>query len=350
MKRFSCTAMMGLAFLVSGCLATTQAAEKISYVTAGGVYLENIKKAFLEPIGKKLDVEWTIETADNDTQVRVQARAGASTYDIVEFGASQCARGGKDGLYEKLDFSMIDVKDFAPGSYGDYYLGSTLFAIVVGWNKKLGDNAPSNWAEFWDVKKFPGTRSLRKTARYTLEAALMADGVEPSKLYPMDLDRAIASLRKIKPSIKAWWLSGAESQQLVKDGGIEMIGAFNARLELGRGRRRAHHLYVQSRYPRFRLLGDREGHQEEGPGHEDSGRVRQARIPGRDGSPLQLWGRQSEDTGDRQDHAGGRREASERPRASEKAGSDQCRLVGGEWRARDRAVRSIHERVIAESR
>ena len=232
MKRFSCTTMMGLAFLVSGCLATAQAAEKISYVTAGGVYLENIKKAFLDPIGKKLDVEWTIETADNDTQVRVQARAGASTYDIVEFGASQCSRGGKDGLYEKLDFSMIDVKDFAPGSYGDYYLGSTLFAIVVGWNKKLGDNAPSNWAEFWDVKKFPGTRSLRKTARYTLEAALMADGVEPSKLYPMDLDRAIASLRKIKPSIKAWWLSGAESQQLVKDGGIEMIGAFNARLDL----------------------------------------------------------------------------------------------------------------------
>src|SRR5215469_13742380 len=117
--------------------SSARAAEKISYVTAGGVYLDNIKKAFLEPVGKKLDIEWAIETADNDTQVRVQAKAGASTYDIVEFGASQCARGGKDGLYEKLDFSIIDVKDFAPGSYSDYYLGSTLFSIVIGYNKKL---------------------------------------------------------------------------------------------------------------------------------------------------------------------------------------------------------------------
>jgi putative spermidine/putrescine transport system substrate-binding protein len=211
--------------------SSARSAEKISYVTAGGVYLDNIKKAFLEPIGNKLDIEWTIETADNDTQVRIQARAGASTYDIVEFGASQCARGGKDGLYEKLDYSIIDVKDFAPGSYSAYYLGSTLFSVVIGYNKKLGVNAPSTWADFWNVQKYPGTRSLRKTARYMLEAAVMADGVEPARVYPLDIDRAIASLRKIKPHIKAWWLSGAESQQLVKDGGIEMIGAFNARLD-----------------------------------------------------------------------------------------------------------------------
>src|SRR6266403_141976 len=69
------------------------AAEKISYVTAGGVYLENIKKAFLEPIGKKLGVDWAIETSDEDTQVRIQVKSNNVTYDIVEFGAAQCARG-----------------------------------------------------------------------------------------------------------------------------------------------------------------------------------------------------------------------------------------------------------------
>ena len=257
------------ALAVAASALPVQAAERISYVTAGGVYLENIKKAFLEPVGKKLDVEWTIETADNDTQVRVQAKAGTSTYDIVEFGASQCARGGRDGLYEKLDYSIINVKDFAPGSYGDYYLGSTLFSIVIGYSKKFGNDGPTTWADFWNVQKYPGTRSLRKTARAMLEASLMADGVEPSKLYPLDIDRAIASLRKIKPHIKAWWLSGAESEQLVKDGGIEMIGAFNARLELGGLRRCASHLYLQSGDSRLRLLGHHQGQQEEGSRHED---------------------------------------------------------------------------------
>ena len=96
--------------------------------------------------------------------------------------------------------------------------------------KSIG-KPPQSWAEFWDVERFPGIRSLRKTAQGTLEAALMADGVEPGQLYPLDLDRAIRSLRRIKPHIKAWWGSGAESQQLMKDGGIQMIGACNARID-----------------------------------------------------------------------------------------------------------------------
>jgi putative spermidine/putrescine transport system substrate-binding protein len=211
-------------------MGSAVAAEKISYVTSGGVYLENIKKAFLEPIGKKLGVDWTIETSDNDTQVRVQVASGAVTYDIVEFGAAQCAQGAAQGLYEKLDFSVINNKDLSPGSFSDYYVGSTVFSIVMAWNKKVA-KPPQSWADFWDVAGHPGVRSLRKTARGMLEAALMADGVPPEKVYPIDIDRAIASLRKIKSNVKAWWLSGAESQQLVKDGGIEMIGAFNARMD-----------------------------------------------------------------------------------------------------------------------
>ena len=55
------------------------AAEKINYMTAGGVYLENIRKAYLEPVGKKLGVEWTVETSDEDTAVRMQVRSNAMT-------------------------------------------------------------------------------------------------------------------------------------------------------------------------------------------------------------------------------------------------------------------------------
>jgi putative spermidine/putrescine transport system substrate-binding protein len=222
-----------LAAAVSLTLTTSAfAAEKLSYVTSGGVYLENIKKAFLQPIGKKLDIDWTIETADNDTQVRVQVASNNVTYDIVEFGASQCALGASQGLYEKLDFSIINNKELAPGSFSDYYVGSTVFSIVLAWNSKtVGANPPQSWADFWNTEKFPGTRSLRKTARGMLEAALMADGVPPEKVYPIDMDRAFVSLRKIKSKIKAWWLSGAESQQFMKEGGIDMIAAFNARMD-----------------------------------------------------------------------------------------------------------------------
>lgn len=218
----------------TGCLLSAEATAQstINYVTAGGVYLENIKKAYLEPVGKKLNVRFNIETSDVDTPVRVQFRSGVVTFDLVEFGADQCARGAAEGMYEKLDFSVIDKTDLIPGSYSDYYVGSTIYAIVPAWNTtKFGANGPQSWADVWDVAKFPGSRSFTKHPRYTLEAALMADGVAPDKLYPMDLDRAFASLRKIKPHVKVWWESGAQSTQLMKDAVVDVSSMFNARAE-----------------------------------------------------------------------------------------------------------------------
>jgi len=48
------------------------------------------------------------------------------------------------------------------------------------------------------VKKFPGRRALRNHPFATLEAALMADGVAPDKLYPLNVDRALKKLDTIR--------------------------------------------------------------------------------------------------------------------------------------------------------
>jgi putative spermidine/putrescine transport system substrate-binding protein len=212
-------------------IAQAQAQESINYITAGGVYLENIQEAFLDPIGEKLNVTWNIETNDADTPVRIQVQSGAVTTNIVEFGAATCAQGAKEGFYERLDFSVIDNTDLAPGSFSDYYVGSTVYSIVIAWNPATVTQAPQSWADFWDVERFPGKRALRKDPRATLEAALLADGVAMEDLYPLDLDRAFAKLREIKPHITAWWSSGAESQQMLRDGGIDMMAMYNARVE-----------------------------------------------------------------------------------------------------------------------
>ena len=70
------------------------------------------------------------------------------------------------GALEKIDFNVVDVSDFLPNTYTDYCIGSDVFATVFAWNtEKYGEpgsaGAPSSWADFWDVKKFPGTRAIR---------------------------------------------------------------------------------------------------------------------------------------------------------------------------------------------
>jgi hypothetical protein len=74
-----------------------------------------------------------------------------------------------------------------------------------------------------------GTRSLYNSAPRTLMFALLADGVPADKVCPFDLDRAFKKLDQIKPHIKVWWTQGNQSQQLIRDGEIDIM-ALDVRL------------------------------------------------------------------------------------------------------------------------
>ena len=66
---------------------------------------------------------------------------------------------------------------------------------------------------------------------YDLEVALIADGVPMDKLYPLDVDRAFKKLEELKPHVLVWWSSGAQSAQVLKDGEVDMVGAWNGRIQ-----------------------------------------------------------------------------------------------------------------------
>ena len=42
------------------------------------------------------------------------------------------------------------------------------------------------------------------------------------KIFPLDLDRAFAKLDKIKPQVAVWWKTGAQSQQVMRQGDAVM--------------------------------------------------------------------------------------------------------------------------------
>ena len=122
-------------------------------------------------------------------------------------------------------------------------------SVLAYSQKKFPKDAPKSWADFWDVKKFPGRRALRNHPLATLEAALMADGVPPDKLYPLDVDRAFKKLEEIKPHITVWWTSGAQSAQLLNDGEVDMVMAWNGRVSARDQGRRQGRLHLQPGHP-----------------------------------------------------------------------------------------------------
>lgn len=213
-------------------------AQQLTVVSFGGSYQEGQSKALFQPAAKALGITVKEETYTSIADLRLKVKANAVTWDVVASGSGSAARAGAEGLLEELDYKTIDVSNFGPGLAQKYCVGGDVFSTVLAWNTKTyGDKGPQSWADFWDVRKFPGKRSYRKGVAGALEPALMADGVAPADVYkvlsaPGGIERAIAKIKQLKPHIAVWWSSGAQHAQLMKDGEVDMVTGWNGRFDV----------------------------------------------------------------------------------------------------------------------
>jgi putative spermidine/putrescine transport system substrate-binding protein len=102
----------------------------------------------------------------------------------------------------------------------DYWVARNTYATVLAYSTKaFPDRHPTTWAEFWDVKTFPGPRMLQDPSfgAVDLEQALLADGVPMDKLYPIDIDRAFRKFEEIRSYVVKWWDSGAVAAQMLAE-------------------------------------------------------------------------------------------------------------------------------------
>jgi len=222
---------LGAAAGLAACSAGPEEdANAVSFAGYGGNYQDNIVEALLQPAADKLGLTLSQDTHDALPAVRLQVQSGEPAWDIVQLGASECARGEREGLFEPLDYSQIDTDGIDPTAYSDTWIGSNYYSVVMAWRTDKYSNPPQDWSDFWNVQKFPGRRGLSILGNEMLEVALLADGVPKDKLYPLDVDRAIKSINAIKPHINVWWTSGAQSTQLIKDGEVDMIATYSSRV------------------------------------------------------------------------------------------------------------------------
>src|SRR5882757_1391953 len=228
-------ALPGICFAALATLSLpAHAADQITFVSQGGAYQKAQTIAILDPAASKLGITINQDSIpDAWPVIKSQVAGGKPTWDVVDVPTGYCLRGGEQGLVEKLDFAKLPNAAAMPEDYRNAYsVAYEFYSSVLAYSQKKypAEAAPNSWADFWDVTRFPGRRALRNHPIATLEAALMADGVAPDKLYPLDVDRAFRKLEEIKPNITVWWTSGAQSAQLLNDGEVDMVMAWNGRV------------------------------------------------------------------------------------------------------------------------
>lgn len=225
-----------LTALALGLFAAGQAmAADLTVISFGGANKAAQVKAFYEPWekagnGKIVAGEYNGEMA----KVKAMVDTKSVSWNLVEVESPELARGCDEACSKNSTQLFGSEADYVPGAIQPCGVGFFVWSTVMAYNADKLKTAPTSWADFWDTKQFPGKRGLRKGAKYTMEFALMADGVAPKDVYKVlatkeGQDRAFKKLDELKPSIQ-WWEAGAQPPQFLASGDVVMSSAYNGRI------------------------------------------------------------------------------------------------------------------------
>ncbi|QXH44892.1 ABC transporter substrate-binding protein [Pseudomonas xanthosomatis] len=225
------TAVLSASLLTLAFQAAQAANESVNFVSWGGTTQDAQKDSWAAPFSKETGIKVVQDGPTDYGKLKAMVESGNVQWDVVDVEADFALRAASEGLLEPLDFTQIQRDKIDPRFVSDHGVGSFFFSFVLGYNEgKLGANKPVDWTALFDTKTYPGKRALYKwPSPGVLELALLADGVAPDKLYPLDLDRAFKKLDTIKKDI-VWWGGGAQSQQLLASGEASLGQFWNGRL------------------------------------------------------------------------------------------------------------------------
>jgi putative spermidine/putrescine transport system substrate-binding protein len=220
-------------------LASAAIAQTVTFAGWGGVTQEAERKAYFTDGAKALGMTIREDSHNGYASIKAQVESGAKGWDVVGSGIADCVRAAKNGLTQPLDYKVIKTDGLPKEFVQPHCVGLWTFSYGVAYRTDTyKSGGPKSWADFWDVKKFPGRRSLGVISggRYLMEVALVADGVavgEVNKMLgtPAGIDRAIKKLEAIKPHIAVWWTSQGQAMQLLKDKEVDMMILANGRAQ-----------------------------------------------------------------------------------------------------------------------
>jgi putative spermidine/putrescine transport system substrate-binding protein len=193
--------------------------KELVFATWGGSWETAMRDAWFKPFAAKTGIE--VRTVQGNTYGRIEAmvEAGKTEWDVVEVLPDFQWIGADKKLLEPIDFTVVDKSKVmqAQDLVTPYSVPQVLFSRLVAYNKKFSPG-PATFADLFDTKKFPGKRAFYTKANGAfLEAALLADGVAPAALYPLDVDRALKKLATIRDDI-LFYETNAQAEQFMTDG------------------------------------------------------------------------------------------------------------------------------------
>jgi len=220
---------------LAGATASAQGARELVMVNWGGIANDGFGRNYGAPFEAANPGLRVVQNSTGPSAGRIKGmvESGAVTWDLCDSSASSSRVLGKENLVNRIDYGVVRKEDALNEAFVlEYGAAPYSFSSVLAYDSsKFPNGPPTNWADFFDLRRFPGTRLMRRDALAVLDAAQMALGKDPARLYPIDGRAALGKLREIRRNA-VFWTSGSESEQFLRTGEAVMGQIWHTRAKV----------------------------------------------------------------------------------------------------------------------
>lgn len=202
-------------------------AANVVVASYGGSFQNAQTKALFEPYAKAMRAKIVGAAVSSYPKVKAMVESGHITWDVVSAESSAYTNEVKNNLLQPLDYSVIKTDGIPAELRTKYGIGYMRFSMNLAWDKDKFPHGVTP-AQFFDPA-VKARRALMLEPEDTLEFALMADGVKPAELYPLDVGRALKVIGRVKDQIVAY-KGPPDIQALVQQGELDMAFMPNGRI------------------------------------------------------------------------------------------------------------------------
>ncbi len=210
----------------------------------GGAYSKSQEIAFVRPFQKETGITVSLVSHGGAfDKLKRDDKTRPPEWDVVDLGSAALETACRAGQLERIkldDFAAAGGElpasdDFLPGALHECGIASVAWSTAIVFDRNAYKRgAPGSAEDFFNLEKFPGKRALPQGPKYTLELALIADGVEPGDVYTLlesesGVARAFNRLDSIRNEI-VWWTRGHEPLRWLAEGTVAQAVAFNGRI------------------------------------------------------------------------------------------------------------------------
>ncbi|WP_448712148.1 extracellular solute-binding protein [Microbacterium profundi] len=222
--------MLSLAACSQNGSESESGSQQVTFVGYGGETQESQLVAFGEPFTEETGIQVLSDSPTDYAKLKAMVDSGNVTWDavlmtragVVEYCGTLLEELPADLL---ADVPLVEGVESTPCSI-PLYISQSMF---VANNDTYGEDGPTEIADFFDTEKYPGKRLLPpEFDSGMMEFALLADGVAPEDLYPIDVDRALAKYDTIRDSL-VFAESYPAMGQAMLDGTVDMAQTVESR-------------------------------------------------------------------------------------------------------------------------